>query len=257
MRLKKILVWVVAAVVLCLAENGYSGTRTFTYDKLNRLIQEVWPDGTVIGYTYDATGNRLGADVVAPSGDSDGDGLPNGIEQTGCTSLFDADTDDDGIPDAIEDANHNGIVNAGETNPCIVDTDGDGIQDGTEMGYTLAMIGPDTDTAVFRPDLDPETITNPLSVDSDGDGLTDGNEDVNFNGRVDSGEQNPSCDYFLHDQTLTAGTVKSYVAGCSITAGPAYVIQSGAQVTLQAGTTVTLKPGFRADQGSTFHALIQ
>ena len=53
-------------------------------------------------------------------------------------------------------------------------------------------IGPDTDTGVFQPDLDPTTTTNPLNNDTDGDLLLDGQEDLNYNGRIDSGETDPN-----------------------------------------------------------------
>ena len=79
-----------------------------------------------------------------------------------------------------------------ETDPCERDTDEDGIQDGTELGYTISDIGPDTNTGIFQPDLDSATTTNPLDDDSDNDGLLDGEEDENHNGRVDSGETDPS-----------------------------------------------------------------
>ncbi|MBE9572738.1 MAG: hypothetical protein IMF11_19100, partial [Proteobacteria bacterium] len=124
--------------------------------------------------------------------DTDGDGLPDSLENTTCTDPFDADTDDDGISDGVEDANHNGVMDYGETDPCDIDTDDDGIQDGTELGYTLYDIVPDTDTDIFQQDLDPSTTTDPLDDDTDGDGLLDGEEDTNHNGRVDPGERDPN-----------------------------------------------------------------
>ena len=125
--------------------------------------------------------------------DKDGEGLSDALENTTCTDPNDADTDDDGIPDGVEDANHNGVVDSGETDPCNIDTDGDGIQDGTELGYTLADIGPDTDTNIFQPDLDPSsTTTDPLDDDSDDDGWLDGQEDMNHNGMLDEGESAPN-----------------------------------------------------------------
>ncbi|HEY5997775.1 MAG TPA: hypothetical protein VI078_00540 [bacterium] len=148
---------------------------------------------------YDLLGQEspLSAEVVYnpkadAGGDSDGDGLADTLETAGCTSPTDADTDDDGIPDGLEDADHDGQAGAGESNPCVADTDGDGLQDGTELAYALAMAGPDTDLAVFRPDLDPATATDPLAADTDGDGLADGREDLNANGRVDAGETDPN-----------------------------------------------------------------
>jgi hypothetical protein len=125
-------------------------------------------------------------------GDPDEDGLNNLGEYGAGTDPNDADTDDDGISDGVEDANHNGVVDYGETDPCDIDTDDDGIQDGTELGYTLDDIGPDTDTDIFQPDLDPESTTDPLDDDTDDDGLLDGEEDTNHNGRVDPGESDPN-----------------------------------------------------------------
>jgi hypothetical protein len=130
--------------------------------------------------------------TVIAIGDADCDGLPDAVENAYCTDPADADTDDDGIPDGVEDANQNGTVDAGETNPCLVDTDGDGLQDGTESGLITADVGPDTNLVVFLPDADPASTTNPTLADSDGDSVSDGDEDLNHNGRVDSGESNPN-----------------------------------------------------------------
>ncbi|HOQ90191.1 MAG TPA: hypothetical protein PLX03_08640, partial [Candidatus Hydrogenedentes bacterium] len=43
-----------------------------------------------------------------------------------------ADTDGDGVPDGLEDRNRNGITDAGETDPLRKDSDGDGIPDGAD-----------------------------------------------------------------------------------------------------------------------------
>jgi len=124
--------------------------------------------------------------------DTDGDTLSDDLEDILGTAPDDADTDDDGITDGDEDANHNGVTDTGETDTEDIDSDGDGIQDGTELGYTDEDIGPGTDTNVFQPDLDPDTVTDPLDTDTDGDGLADGEEDANHNGQVDAGETDPS-----------------------------------------------------------------
>jgi len=126
--------------------------------------------------------------------DTDGDGLSDALENIWCTDPDDADTDNDGILDGWEDANHNGMVDTVETDPCNMDTDGDGIQDGTELGYTPDNIGPDTDTLIFQPDLDPETTTDPLNPDTDNDGWEDGEEDINYNGLIDTDETDPNND---------------------------------------------------------------
>ncbi|RLB40181.1 MAG: hypothetical protein DRH12_10450 [Deltaproteobacteria bacterium] len=183
---------VIFAFLLCAvcASSAFGGTVTYQYDKLNRLTRVEYPNGMIIDYTYDLSGNRT---LLEATMDTDNDGLPDSIENATCTNPNDGDTDDDGILDGIEDANHNGVVDTGETDPCNIDTDGDGIQDGTELGYTLNDIGPDTDTNVFQPDLDPGTISDPLNADTDGDGFTDGEEDRNANGRVDQGERDPNA----------------------------------------------------------------
>lgn len=67
--------------------------------------------------------------LLDPGPDTDRDGLPDSIENTGCTNVNLADTDGDGLTDGQEDANANGIVDASETNPCLADTDQDGIID--------------------------------------------------------------------------------------------------------------------------------
>ncbi len=84
--------------------------------------------------------------------DSDGDGIPDSVEASGCTDPFNQDSDGDGVVDGFEDSNHNGVMDASETNPCNEDTDGDGLNDGEEI------------LAAF---------TDPLNPDSDGDGYND------------------------------------------------------------------------------------
>ena len=171
----------------------WAETITNTYDDLNRLTRVEYPDGMVIEYTYDTVGNRESKLVSAASTDTDGDGLSNDLELSTCTDPFDGDTDDDGILDGVEDANQNGVVDVGETDPCIIDTDGDGIQDGTELGYTLTDVGPDTDLGVFQPDSDPSSTTDPLDEDTDDDTMPDGWEQSSgsdprdpFDGYIDS-----------------------------------------------------------------------
>jgi YD repeat-containing protein len=67
------------AASLILSCPAPAGTVTYTYDELDRLIQEVYEDGTTINYTYDAVGNRLSEEVTGP-----GSGItliaPNGGE---------------------------------------------------------------------------------------------------------------------------------------------------------------------------------
>ena len=86
----------------------------------------------------------------------DGDGMNDSWEMTYFGNLFHdgtADTDDDGLTDLEEYQNN--------TVPTDNDTDGDGIQDGTELGVTLADVGPDTDLNLFIPDADPHHNNRP------------------------------------------------------------------------------------------------
>jgi len=72
--------------------------------------------------------------------DSDGDALPDWLEDRNRNTLHgphetdinNPDTDGDGIPDGGEDINLNGKLDAGETSPLSPDTDGDGIRDGAD-----------------------------------------------------------------------------------------------------------------------------
>ncbi|MCK5797662.1 MAG: OmpA family protein [Deltaproteobacteria bacterium] len=119
-----------------------------------------------------------GAHPTDPTqGDTDGDGIPDGVEKNGGTDPTNADTDGDGIKDGIEDANKNGKMDPGETDPTKDDTDGDGLKDGIEDANKDGKVDPDE--------------TDPRKDDTDGDGIKDGAEDENQNGIVDSGETDP------------------------------------------------------------------
>jgi len=147
--------------------------------------------------------------------DSDNDGLPDNLENEICTDPNDADTDDDGILDGDEDADHDGILGLAdnETHPCELDTDGDGIQDGTESGVTEGH-PTDTNTAIFKPDLDPTTTTNPLDADTDDDGILDGFEDADHDGilgLVDN-ETHP-CELDTDGDGIQDGTELGYTSG--------------------------------------------
>jgi hypothetical protein len=124
--------------------------------------------------------------------DTDGDGIPDGVEvgrtfspDPRCTNFVGAatpsnitdptnpDTDGDGIPDGVEDANHNGRVDPGETDPNKADTDGDGLSDGEEIRLGTDPLNPDTDGDGLPDGLEVALGTNPLSTDTDCDGLSD------------------------------------------------------------------------------------
>lgn len=102
------------------------------------------------------------------------------------------DTDGDGIPDSIEDANGNSSYDSADpSNLYSADTDGDGIPDGTEDANRNGQIGGDTDWDRTLDYSETWIETNPASADSDRDGLSDGAEDANRNWSVDAGETDP------------------------------------------------------------------
>ncbi len=103
---------------------------------------------------------------IAYVSDSDGDGLPdsvedsngNGIVDPGETDPQNPDSDGDGLTDGQEDSNLNGVVDGGESDPLNFDTDGDGLTD----GYEVNIVGTDPGS--------PTTIyTDPGDMDNDGD----------------------------------------------------------------------------------------
>jgi hypothetical protein len=138
------------------------------------------PDGFIDDGFHDADmafGSGDGVADCIDTGDADGDGIPDNVENPdGIWGNADdygdpelADTDGDGLNDGVEDANHNGTLDAGETDVTNPDTDGDGVPDGVEVsaGY------------------------DPLNTDTDSDGLTDGVEDSDFDGILDPNECSP------------------------------------------------------------------
>jgi hypothetical protein len=172
--------------------------------------------------------------VVWPSGqrtdpgnpDSDGDGLPDGLE-AGRTSSVDprcaahftpdtdptrttdptvADTDGDGLVDGVEDRDHDGAVDRGqETDPRNPDTDEDGLCDGPR-DVPGVCTGGDPDPVPRAPDRDGDGVPDALDAapddpDADDDGLCDGpstvpgvcvaGEDQDADGYVDPGETDP------------------------------------------------------------------
>ena len=95
------------------------------------------------------------------------------------TDPLNPDTDGDGLPDGVEDANRNGWV----------DGDGKPLQLGATINqYTNSANRPNLGDWPNNTIESFETWqeTTPAKADSDGDGLNDGNgEDQNFNGRTD------------------------------------------------------------------------
>lgn len=129
-------------------------------------------------YDFDSDGLEdweelnLGTDPF--SSDSDGDGLPDGVELNGDnpTDPQDADSDDDGLTDGEEDLDADGNVDDGESDPNDADTDDDGLTDNIEVNGA--------------------NPTDPQDADSDDDGLTDSEEDADGDGEQDATETDPN-----------------------------------------------------------------
>jgi hypothetical protein len=81
---------------------------------------------------------RAGFDVS----DRDGDGILDDqevqlgavgdVRELGGSDWLNPDSDGDGIPDGMEDSNRNGVLDPGETDPSRSDSDGDGTDDGAD-----------------------------------------------------------------------------------------------------------------------------
>ncbi|HRI64038.1 MAG TPA: hypothetical protein PK156_07360 [Polyangium sp.] len=126
--------------------------------------------------------------------DMDGDGLSDDLETQIGSNPNDGDSDDDGVPDGLEanpadDTDGDGIINILDP-----DADGDGLFDGTEMGFDCSGGQTDPSQNTCIPDADGgATTTSPLDPDTDDGGVSDGDEDKNHNGQIDDGETNPTA----------------------------------------------------------------
>ncbi len=117
---------------------------------------------------------QYGTDPRNP--DTDGDGLTDGVEVRGGTEPLTRDTDSDGLIDGLEDKNFNGRMDRGETDPRRLDTDGDGLPDGLARSGKIRTICKDN--------LASQCVDVPYGMQI--------GEDKNLNGKVDSGESDPS-----------------------------------------------------------------
>ncbi|MCP4270048.1 MAG: hypothetical protein GY777_31485 [Candidatus Brocadiaceae bacterium] len=145
-------------------------------------------------------------------------------DDAGNMVLRSGDNDDDGVSNYAE--------NIAGTDPDNSDSDGDGMSDGWEVAHGL----------------------NPLSNDAAGDPDNDGVS--NYEEFIAGTNPNLLTDLVLKDETVATGEVKDYNVERSITAGPAYIIENGADVTLQTGNIISLIPGFSANGGSDFSATV-
>lgn len=153
---------------------------------------------------------------VKCEGDSDCDGLSDGIEKKIGTDPDNPDTDGDGLLDGEEEyVGPDKKLGPDETDVLKADTDGDGVDDGEEkrIGTRANVCDTDGDSisdGVELGKIQPKDINgchglqaagtnfkrphmlDPKNPDSDGDGLSDGEEDLNGNGWLESNETDPT-----------------------------------------------------------------
>ncbi len=129
-------------------------------------------------------GGLIAPATVTAATDTDHDGLPNTWERASShTDAHKLDTDGDGLPDGMEDPDHDGLTNRQEylngTNPRKADTDGDGIRDDRE----------DNDHDGLRTAFEFRARTSPKKADTDGNGKRDGAENPDKDALSNATEQ--------------------------------------------------------------------
>ena len=82
MKLKYLALFLTLTVLVCsgLSSQAFSGTVTYEYDHLNRIIKMENPGVFIIEYSYDAAGNRVQSNVSVQGTtfDTNGDGDVDG-----------------------------------------------------------------------------------------------------------------------------------------------------------------------------------
>jgi uncharacterized repeat protein (TIGR01451 family)/MYXO-CTERM domain-containing protein len=134
--------------------------------------------------------------------DTDKDGLSDALEKFLGSDPNDADSDDDGLLDGEERNPADDTDGDGLRNVLDVDSDQDGLYDGTESGKPCD--DPPTSAAAGHciADADATTTTSPVIADTDGGGVIDGSEDTNRNGKLDTGETDPTVGKGADDGTV-------------------------------------------------------
>ncbi len=155
--------------------NDADGDGTADQDDINNTDPCI-PNRFANGCTQDSDGDGVidpeefanGTDPDDP--DSDGDGIPDGVENT--------DNDNDGINDGLDDDSDNDGIPDGEeagANPAMpVDTDNDGLADYVDRDSDNDNI---PDSIELNIDTDGDGTANFRDLDSDNDGIPDSVED--------------------------------------------------------------------------------
>lgn len=128
--------------------------------RLSRAVTDLAGNRLPAGFTWTFT-------IFDPTQDTDGDGVPDGLESILGIDPNRADSNGNGVPDGREDFDRDGLSNACEvrlgTDPTNRDTDNDGVLDGDE----------DSDNDGLADGQECNLSTNPQAPDTDGDGWPD------------------------------------------------------------------------------------
>jgi gliding motility-associated-like protein len=164
---------------------------------------------TATGIYTDTLVNSIGCDSIITidllifCNDTDGDGIPDDIDQDddndGISDVDEGtgDTDGDGIPDYLDvDSDNDGIFDVVESGNGLLDTNNDGVIDSNDTGFSdnnnNGMADGSENTSPI--DSDKDGIADYLDLDSDNDGIYDvieggdGSQDTNNDGVVDSND---------------------------------------------------------------------
>ena len=164
---------------------------------------------TATGIYTDTLVNSIGCDSIITidlliyCNDTDGDGIPDDIDQDddndGISDVDEGtgDTDGDGIPDYLDvDSDNDGIFDVVESGNGLLDTNNDGVIDSNDTGFSdnnnNGMADGSENTSPV--DSDKDGIADYLDLDSDNDGIYDvieggdGSQDTNNDGVVDSND---------------------------------------------------------------------
>ncbi|MGP3776130.1 DUF3289 family protein [Streptomyces sp. SDT5-1] len=140
----------------------------------------LWYRAQSDGTAHTPSWTTFAKDGARPTKDTDGDGLPDDMEQRAKLDPKQRDTDHDGLTDFVELGNR--------SDPLKKDSDGDGVDDGQadpdgdkvssarEVRLKTSPVRADTDMDGLADGKELARHTSPVEADTDGDGVADGQE---------------------------------------------------------------------------------
>jgi hypothetical protein len=198
---------------------------------LNQAVQQTQAAGNA-----QAVDSTALAATALTQGDDDGDGLSNSQELALGTDPKNPDTDGDGLPDGVE-------VNQYSTDPKNKDTDGDTLTDGREVNdLHTSPKNPDSDGDSLNDGIEITAGSNPLSVDSDGDGIPDGSDSDPIHTSTPVPDVGATAQAIVA-QTAAAQTLAAQQTGVS--AAATSQAATSAAKTAQMAATLTAQAQFR------------